>query len=306
MRTKNIGTLLGIKHPILLAGMAGISDAVLAAAVSNAGGLGTIAGAMETSKSLSEQIKRIRELTDKPFAVNIPLLFDHTEELVETVIKERVKVIITAAGDCQLYTERLKAAGCIVIHVVPSPKQAKKAEDVGVDAVIAEGFESGGAASPYEIGTIALIPQVVDSVNIPVIAAGGIGDARGYLSSFILGASGVSLGTVFLTSKEAQKASSLYKEMLLNSGAADTAIAAKGVLGIRLLKNNLYYEIDRLINNGADRNEIKFLISSRNSELLSCGQGVGLIENIRSVYDIIEDLISGAKEIIGELDYNRL
>lgn len=294
--------LLGIKYPVLLGGMAGITGPGLASAVSEAGGLGTIAGATETGSSLSEQIKRMRSLTGKPFAVNIPLLMSRSVELVDTVIKEKVKIVITAAGTPEKFTGSLKSAGITVIHVVPSPQSALAAEEAGVDAVIAEGFESGGAASIFEIGTLALVPQVVDAVKIPVIAAGGIADARGYLAARILGAAGVSLGTAFLASRECRRVGKELKEQLLKAGASDTAIAARGLHGFRALKNKAYHEIEKMVLEGAGRETLLNIIFSSDytnpENFLSCGQGVGLVREIKSVREIIEGMVKGAETIL--------
>lgn len=303
MNSGIIEKLLNIKHPILLGGMAGISDPVLASAVSEAGGLGTLAGAKETGASLAGQIQRTRELTDKPFAVNIPLFAKTAKQLVETVINEKVKVVITAAGDPAIYTKHLKMAGCKVIHVVPTPKLAERAEDEGVDAVIAEGFESGGAASPYEIGTLVLIPRVVDMVKIPVIAAGGITDARGYLAALVLGAAGVSLGTAFLFSRECHKIGDSYREQLIMADTPDTAIVARGIMGVRILKNGLYHDIEKMVAEGAGRDKIisrlfSIDLMAAGDGFFSCGQGVGLRRNINTVKEIIDEMTGGAERLL--------
>ncbi len=298
--------MLGIKHPILLGGMSGICDYLLASAVSQAGGLGTLAGSMHTGDTISEQIKRLRDLTDKPFAVNIPVAYSKAGDLVDAVIREAVGIVITAAGNPRVFTGQLKAAGITVIHVVPTPELARRAEEAGVDAVIAEGFESGGMASKFEIGTLALVPQVVDAVKVPVIAAGGIADARGYLAARVLGAAGVSLGTAFLASRECLRIGSPYKELLIKSGAPDTGILARGVHAVRALKNDFYHSVEKMLAEGAGKEEvISFILSSRDltggKGVLSCGQGVGLIKEIKSVREIIEDIIEGAEETLRRL-----
>lgn len=293
--------LLKIEYPVLLGAMAGITDPFLASAVSEAGGLGTLAGGLETGDTMSGKIKKTRELTAKPFAVNIPIHYKRAGELVDSAIKEGVGVVITAAGDPRLFTKRLKAAGIKVIHVISTPKMAVGAEEAGVDAVIAEGFESGGMSSRYEIGTLALIPQAVDAVKIPVIAAGGISDARGYLAARILGASGVSLGTAFLASRECVKIGETYRELLLASDASDTAIAARGVFGLRALKNRFFYTVEEMVAGGVGGEELKRFVYTRNpageDRFFSCGQGVGLIKEIKSAKEIIEGIISGAEAI---------
>jgi len=301
--------LLGIKYPVLLGGMAGITDPELASAVSEAGGLGTIAGVTETGHTLSEQIKKMRTLTDKPFAVNIPLLINRAGDLVDTVIKEKVEIVITAAGAPEKFIDLLKTAGITVIHVVPSPQLAHAAEDAGVDAVIAEGFESGGAASRFEIGTLALVPQVVDTVKIPVIAAGGIADARGYLAARILGATGVSLGTAFLASRECRRVGKALKEQLFEAGASNTAIVARGLHGFRALKNRAYSDIEKMVLEGADKETVMNVIFSSDytnpENFLSCGQGVGLIREAKSAREIIEGMVKGAESILNNLLFYR-
>lgn len=298
--------MLGIKHPILLGGMSGICDHVLASAVSEAGGLGTLAGAMQTGDTISDEIEKLRNLTDKPFAVNIPIAYYKAGELVDAVIKEGVRVVITAAGNPGVFTGVLKAVGITVIHVVPTPDFARKAEEAGVDAVIAEGFESGGMASKFEIGTLALVPQVVDAVRIPVVAAGGIADARGYLAARALGAAGVSLGTAFLASRECRRIGSPYKELLINSEAMDTAIVARGVHAVRALKNEFYYAVEKKMSERAGKEEIiNYIFSSRDltggKGILSCGQGVGLIREIMSAREIIEGITEGAEAVLRRL-----
>jgi len=296
--------LLGIKYPVLLGGMAGITDHALTSAVSEAGGLGTLAGALETGDTMSAQIKKTRELTGKPFAVNIPIHSGKAEELVEAVIRDDVRIVITSAGDPGVFTKRLKEAGITVIHVVPTPRLARRAEEAGVDAVIAEGFESGGRASKFEIGTLALIPQVSDAVKIPVIAAGGISDARGYLAARILGASGVSIGTAFLACRECRRIGDLYREKLLAADASDTAIAARGLRPSRVLKNSFYHTVEQKLADGSSQEEIMHLIYSQDlageERFFSCGQGVGLIKNIRSAGEIIQDIVGGAGKILRE------
>ena len=305
MNRLSLGQLLGIRYPILLGGMRRITDPFLTAAVSNAGGLGTLAGATETATSLADKIQETRKLTANSFAVNIPVVMKNSSELVEILIQENVEIAITSAGNPRLFTERLKAMDIVVIHVVPSPELARKAESEGADALIAEGFESGGRASRVEIGTMALIPQVTEAVNIPVIAAGGITDSRGYLAARILGAAGVSLGTAFLASKECHKIGHGYKKQLLSATAADTFIGDRKYLGIRVLRNNFYDTLDKMFTEKSDPEDIrKYIISSdlmAEEGLFSCGQGVGLINEIKSVRQIIEDIVQGSQNILQTL-----
>ena len=218
--------ILGTRHPIALGGMAGVTDGKLAAAVSEAGGLGTIAAAKESALSLSAEIRRLKALTERPFAVNVPLMLTAASEMIDVIIREEVPVVITAAGNPGAYTKTLKDNAITVIHVVPCVDLAKRAEDAGVDAVIAEGFESGGFASPYEIGDLALIPQVVDAVSIPVLAAGGIADARGFAACLILGAEGASIGTSFLATYECTRIGKASRQHILKG--VDTSDKNRG------------------------------------------------------------------------------
>ena len=306
MREKTVENLLGINYPVLQGALGGISGPDLAAAVSRAGGLGTLASSTESGDSLAQKISKTRRLTGRPFAVNIPLRSPQAEDMVEIWLRERVKVVITAAGDPRIYTNKLREAGITVIHVVPTPQLALRAAEAGVNAVIAEGVESGGLASPYEIGTLALVPQVVDAVRIPVIAAGGIADARGYLAARVLGADGVSLGTAFLASRECLEIGQAYIDTIINTDASGTAIAARGVMPVRLAKNALYNLIERKIAEGGNKGEIISLRlaadqSSGENGFFSCGQGVGLIKEIKTVEEIIRGIIEGAAEIAERL-----
>jgi enoyl-[acyl-carrier protein] reductase II len=298
-----ITELFNIKYPIALGGMAGVTDAKLAAAVSEAGGLGTIAGATESAESLATEISRLRDITKLPFAVNIPLMAPQAKDLIQVVIASRVPVAITAAGSPAVFTAALKQAGSRVVHVIPCVDAAKKAEGAGVDAVIAEGFESGGFASPFEVGTLALIPQVVDAVRIPVLAAGGVVDARGYAACRILGAEGVSVGTAFLATAECTKIGSTWREQILSGRDVSTKILARGIAPIRMLTNQWTEKLEKLISAGVTRKEImKFIFSSdpmsNEDGPFGCGQGVGLIRRVRTVKEVMEDFVVGSEELL--------
>jgi enoyl-[acyl-carrier protein] reductase II len=301
-----LNQLFDIRYPIALAGMTGITDAAFAAVVSEAGGLGTIAASKESGDTLKKEIDRLRTLTEKPFAVNIPLMIPQAKNLVSVVIEKRVPVVITAAGNPGLYTESLKKVGIRVVHVIPSVDAAKKAEAAGVDAVIAEGFESGGFASPYEIGTIVLIPQVVDAVKIPVIAAGGIADARGYAACLVLGAEGVSLGTAFLATVECSRVGSAWRSQLVNGSDISTRIVARGVMPIRVLINSASERLEQVALEGASKKDIANYIfttdtMSEKDNIFPCGEGVGLIRKIKTVKELIEELVYGSQTLINRL-----
>ena len=298
-----ITQLFNIKYPIALGGMAGVTDAKLAAAVSEAGGLGTIAAATESVESLATEIRRLRDITKLPFAVNIPLMAPQAKDLIQVVIESRVPVVITAAGSPAVFTAALKQAGSRVMHVIPCVDAAKKAEGAGVDAVIAEGFESGGFASPFEIGTLALIPQVVDAVRIPVLAAGGVVDARGYAACGILGAEGISVGTAFLATVECTKIGSAWREQILSGRDVSTKILARGFAPVRMLANRWAEELEKLVSAGVTKKEImNFIFSgdpmSSEDGPFGCGQGVGLIRRIRTVKEVMEDFVIGSEELL--------
>lgn len=295
--------LLGIMHPIALGGMAGVTDAGLAAAVSEAGGLGVIGAAKESGESLREEIARLRSITDKPFAVNIPVMLPHSEEVIGIIIEEMVPVAVTGAGSAARFTETLKQNGRIVIHVAPNVDAARKAERAGVDAIIAEGFESGGVVSPAEIGTLVLVPQVVDAVGVPVLAAGGVADSRGFAACLALGAGGVSVGTAFLAASECTRIGTAWRNQLLKGGDQATRIAGRGVFPVRMLSNTVCEEIDKAAAAGVPPKEIFALVLSGDAMGESdgpfpCGQCAGLVNRIRPAVEIIEEFIEGAERLI--------
>ncbi|MCL1935305.1 MAG: nitronate monooxygenase family protein, partial [Defluviitaleaceae bacterium] len=232
-----ITNLLNIKYPMIQGGMANISNGVFAGKMSNEGILGSIGSAAMNAEQLEKEILDAKNTTDNPFAVNIMLMNPHCDELVEVVIKQKVKVVTTGAGNPEKYMEKLKSAGVIVIPVVPSVSLAKRVERSGADAIVVEGTEAGGHIG--ELTTMAIVPQVVDSVNIPVIAAGGIADARQVLAAFALGASGVQAGTIFLASIECPIHQN-YKESLIKAKDTDTVVTGR-ITGVpvRIIKNKM-------------------------------------------------------------------
>src|SRR5690554_4923332 len=234
---KNINVLLGTKYPIIQGGMANIATAKLAAAVSNAGGLGLIGAGGNDALWVKNEIDRIRTLTDKPFGVNIMLMSPHAPEIAQLLIDENVKVVTTGAGNPVPYMSAWKAAGMIVVPVIPTVRLAMRVEQAGADAVIAEGMEAGGHIG--KLTTMAMIPQIADAVNIPVIAAGGIADKRGVLAAFALGAKGIQVGTIMLASEEAPIHEN-YKLKVVN--ARDTETVVTGIdsgAPVRVLKNKM-------------------------------------------------------------------
>ncbi len=299
----SICDLLKIDHPVVQGGMAWISDAQLAAAVSNAGGLGVIAGGNAEKHIIAEQVDQIKDLSDKPFALNVMLLSPYADDLIDLAIEKAVPIVITGAGSPGKYVERLKAAGIKIIPVVPSVALAKRMASLGVDAIIVEGTEAGGHVG--ELTTMALVPQVVDAVSIPVIAAGGIADGRGAAAAFMLGAEGVQVGTRFLVADECT-VHEAYKSAVI--GAKDTSTVVTGRSTghpVRIIKNKLYRQYNALEKSGADIEAIEALGAGtlRKAAVLGdvtygsimAGQVAGLVKKQESCQAIIEDIVTGCR-----------
>ncbi len=299
-----INELLGIKYPIIQGGMANIATAELAAAVSNAGGLGLIAGGALNPDDLKSQVEKCKSLTDKPFGVNVMLMNPHTPEIMEYLIENPVSVVTTGAGNPAKYVERLKEKGTLVIPVVASVALAKMMQKSGADAVIAEGCEAGGHIG--ELTTMALVPQVVDAVNIPVIAAGGIADGRGFNAAIMLGASGVQIGTVLLSADECPVHEN-YKTAVLKANDTSTTVTGR-TLGspVRALKNQMTRQCLKLEKEGMSQEEIEKLTigslkravfegDTQNGSVMM-GQIAGICKKTGSVKSIIEYIINDAKE----------
>jgi enoyl-[acyl-carrier protein] reductase II len=296
--------LLEIKHPIFQGAMARIADASLASAVSEAGGLGIITGAAPT-EWVREQIQKTKKMTNKPFGVNIMLMSENAEEIAELVCEEGVAVVTTGAGSPGKYMEKWKAHGIKVIPVVASVALAKRMEKSGADAIIAEGTESGGHVG--QLTTMTLVPQVVDAVNIPVIAAGGIGDGRGVAASFMLGAEGIQVGTRFLVAKECTVHQN-YKDKVLKANDIDTEVTGRPTgHPVRVLRNKLARNYLKLEKEGASAEELEKLGVGAlkkavvdgdvdNGSLMS-GQIAGLINKEQTCKEMIEELFEEANEI---------
>lgn len=302
---KNITELLNIKYPIIQGGMANIANHILASAVSNAGGLGLIASGGNNGEYIRNEIRKTKELTSNPFGVNILLISPFASEIVNVVIEEKVPVVTTGAGNPIPYMERFKEAGIKVIPVVPSVALAKRVEKYGADAVIVEGTESGGHIG--ELTTMALVPQVVDAVSIPVIAAGGIADVRQVIACFALGAKGVQVGTIMLASKECPIHEN-YKQKILEAKDTDTIVTGRKTgAPVRVLKNQMAKEYIRLSDEGATLEELeKMTLGSLRKAVvegdtvngsLMAGQVAGMIKEIKTVEEIIFDLFNNIDEI---------
>lgn len=298
--------ILGIEYPILQGGMAWVATAELAAAVSNAGGLGIIGVGNAPADVVEREIIKASELTTKPFGVNVMLLSPFVDQVMEVIIKHRVKVVTTGAGNPGKYIGGLKEAGAKIIPVVPSVALAKRMQSVGADALIAEGTEAGGHIG--ELTTMCLVPQVVDAVEIPVIAAGGIADGRGLAAALALGAEGVQMGTRFVCSVECT-AHANYKEALLKAGDRDAVVSGRTTgHPVRCLKNKLTREFDRLERAGTPAEELEKLGAGKLREAVvegntkdgsvMSGQIAGLINDIKPVKEIIEGITKEARDII--------
>ncbi len=292
--------LLGIKYPIIQGGMAWVADANLASAVSEAGGLGLIAAGSMDKELLRAEIRKAKSLTDKPFGVNIMLMNPHTPDLAQVVIEEEVAVVTTGAGSPGKYIDAWKSAGIKVVPVVASTGLAKRMEGLGADAIVAEGTEAGGHIG--ELTTMTLIPQVVDSVSIPVIAAGGIADGRGIAAVSMLGASGVQVGTRFLASCECTIHQN-YKELVVKSRDIDSRVTGRsGGHPVRCIKNALTLELDKMEKAGATFEEMEAVTlgslrkAVKEGDLkegsFMAGQIAGLVKEIMPVKDIIEEMFA--------------
>lgn len=301
--------LLGIEYPIIQGGMAWVATHELAAAVSQAGGLGIIAAGNAPKEVVRDEIRAVKKLTNKPFGVNIMLLSPFVDEVVETVLEEGVPVVTTGAGNPGKYLERFKEKNIKVIPVVPSVALAKRMEKEGVDAVIVEGTEAGGHIG--ELTTFALVPQVVDAVSIPVIAAGGIADARGFVAAFALGAEGVQMGTRFVLSTEA-KVHDNYKNMLLKAKDRDAIVTGRTTgHPVRVIKNKFTREflelekqnapLDELDKFGAGKLRLAVVEGDVEQGSVMSGQIAGLINDIKPCKEIIESICSEAETVINNL-----
>lgn len=315
-RTDDIGVsrvpdALGIEYPVLQGGMIWVSDAGLAAAVSEAGGLGVIGAGGMFSKGIEEEIAKAKDLTDKAFGVNIPLLRPDAGDAIEAVGRAGAQVVATSAGNPLTFTPRAKELGLKVIHVVSNVRMAEKAQEAGVDVIVAEGYEAGGHNGFDELTTMALVPQVVDAVDVPVVAAGGIADARGMAAAFCLGAEGVQLGTRFLASLESP-AHPRYKELILSASDRDTVITGRTFGPVRVIRNRFADIILQAEREGMTPEEVQALIGSGRS-VKAClegdldegsfmsGQIAGMIHDLKSVEEIIRDLMEGCERIVGRL-----
>lgn len=295
-----ITQLFNIEYPIIQAGMVWCSGWKLASAVSNAGGLGIIGAGSMYPEILKEHLQKCKSATNKPFAVNLPLLYPNIEEHIASIIEAKVPIVFTSAGNPNTWTSHLQSHGIKVVHVVSSSKFAMKSEAAGVDAIVAEGFEAGGHNGREETTTMCLIPAVCQHVHVPVIAAGGIASGKAMLAAFALGAEGVQIGSRFVASQESS-AHIKYKEALIHTKEGDTEIRLKSVTPVRLLKNNFYQQVKTAEENGASPEELRQLLGKGRAKR---GMFEGELDNgeleIGQVSAQINTILP-AKEILNEI-----
>ncbi|MEB3238024.1 MAG: nitronate monooxygenase [Candidatus Sericytochromatia bacterium] len=303
--------LLGIRHPVIQAGMIWVSGARLAAAVSEAGGLGTLGAGSMRPEVFLDQVRKLRAATTRPWAVNLPVFYRHVEEIVPLALREGCRIFITSAGNPAKWTPVLKDAGAMVLHVVATARQAEKCAALGLDGVVAEGFEAGGHNGPDELTTMVLVPQVVRAVDIPVVAAGGVVDGASMAAALALGADGVQVGTRFACTVESS-AHPAYKQAIMGAGETDTVLALKSVMPVRLLKNAFWQQVRAAEARGATPEELRELLGTGRprraihlGELedgeIEVGQVAGAIRDMPHAADVVTAMVREARQTIGRL-----
>jgi enoyl-[acyl-carrier protein] reductase II len=307
-----ITALFKIKYPIIQGGMIWNSGYKLASAVSNAGGLGLIGAGSMYPEVLREHIQKCKKATSKPFGVNVPMLYPNIEEIMKIIVEEGVKIVFTSAGNPKTWTSYLKENGITVVHVVSSSVFALKAQDAGVDAIVAEGFEAGGHNGREETTTLALIPIVKEKIKIPLIAAGGIATGRGMLAVMILGADGVQVGSRFAASLESS-AHENFKETIINTKEGDTQLTLKELAPVRLIKNKFYQDVQDLYEKCPTKEDLVVLLGRARAKRgmfegdlvegeLEIGQIAGIIHEIKPAGEIIKEMIfdfqTARKEVV--------
>jgi enoyl-[acyl-carrier protein] reductase II len=297
-----ITQLFNIEHPIIQAGMIWNSGWRLASAVSNAGGLGLLGAGSMYPEVLREHIVKCKKATTKPIGVNVPMLYPNIEEIIDIIISEGVKIVFTSAGNPKTHTTRLKGHGITVVHVVSSVKFALKAQEAGVDAVVAEGFEAGGHNGREETTTFTLIPMVKEHLKIPLIAAGGIANGRGMLAAMILGADGVQVGSRFVASEESSSHHA-FKQMVVDAKEGDTQLTLKELAPVRMLKNKFFEDLIKLYSTNPSVDELKELLGRARAKKgmfegdlvegeLEIGQIAGLIHDIKPAAQILNEMVA--------------
>ncbi len=296
-----ITQLFNIQYPIIQAGMIWASGYKLASAVSNAGGLGIIGAGSMYPDVLREHIQKCKKATDKPFAVNVPMLYPNIEEIMNIIVEEGVKIVFTSAGNPKTWTAFLKEKGITVVHVVSSVKFALKAQEAGVDAVVAEGFEAGGHNGREETTTFTLIPMVKEKLTVPLIAAGGIATGRGMLAAMVLGADGVQVGSRFAASVESSSHEK-FKQAIVEAQDGDTHVTLKELAPVRLIKNKFFHDVMALYANAPTVDDLKTLLGRARAKKgmfegdleegeLEIGQIAGLINDIKPAAEIVREMM---------------
>ncbi len=300
--TNKITQLFNIKHPIIQGGMVWVSGWRLASAVSNAGGLGLIGAGSMYPDVLREHIQKCKKATNKPFGVNVPMLYPQIEEIMNVIVEEEVKIVFTSAGNPKTWTSFLKEKGITVVHVVSSVKFAVKAATAGVDAIACEGFEAGGHNGREETTTFTLIPMVKEAVNVPVIAAGGIATGKGMLAAMVLGADGVQIGSRFAATEESS-AHINFKNIIVDVKDGDTHLTLKELAPVRLIKNKFYQEVQELYQQNPSKEQLIDLLGRARAKKgifegdlengeLEIGQIAGLIHDIKPAKQVLEEIIN--------------
>lgn len=309
--SSRITDLFGIDYPLIQAGMIWCSGWELAAAVSNAGGLGIIGSGSMYPEILDEHVRKCKAATDKPFAVNLPMLYPDIDKHIQTIIKHQVPIVFTSAGNPKTWTPLLKEHGIKVVHVVSSVKFALKAQEAGVDAVVAEGFEAGGHNGRDETTTFCLIPMVKKALDIPLIAAGGIGTGRGMLAAMILGADAVQIGSRFVASDESS-AHQAFKQSVIDAKEGDTMLTLKEITPVRLIKNPFYQKVEEAYQACASLDDMKNLLGRGRAKKgmfegdlvegeLEIGQISGLIDEVMPAADIVTEILTEYRQAKKEL-----
>ncbi len=311
---RNITELFNIKYPIIQGGMIWCSGWKLASAVSNAGGLGLIGAGSMYPETLEEHIRKCKQATSKPFGVNVPLLYPQTDEIIEIIVREGVKIVFTSAGNPKKYTAFLKEKGITVAHVVANKKFALKAQEAGVDAIVAEGFEAGGHNGFEETTTLVLLQMLSDLVHIPMIAAGGIGSGAAMYAAMALGAAGVQIGSLFAASAESS-AHEAFKQKIVDAGDGETYLTLKQLVPVRLLRNPFFEKIHATEKKGASKEELAGMLGKGRAKKgmfegnvvegeLEIGQISGMINAIKPASQIVKELVADFNLTAGKMgDY---
>lgn len=312
MKSNPICRLFGIQYPIIQGGMIWCSGWELAAAVSNAGGLGLIGAGSMYPEVLREHIQKCKQETNKPFGVNLPLLYPDIDKHINIILEEGVKIVFTSAGNPSKYTQFLKEKGITVVHVIANVKFAKKAEDAGVDAIVAEGFEAGGHNGREETTTLVLVPLIKQHVQIPVIAAGGISSGKAMAAAFCLGAEGVQVGSRFAATIESS-AHENFKNAIVSAGDGDTQLTLKEITPVRLIKNDFYMRVQKAYSEGASPEKLNELLGRGRAKKgmflgdlqegeLEIGQVSSMIDTIKSSKEVIDEMVLEFRETVSTLN----